>query len=48
MTDEQVDFLLRQMRDGERLENILRQAYQMGADSVELEYANCTDAPASE
>lgn len=48
MTDEQVDFLLRQMRDGERLENVLRQAYQMGVDSVELEHTNCTDIPASE
>ena len=42
MTDEQLDFLLRQLRDGERLETILKNAYDMGYEAgAEHERQHC-------
>lgn len=42
MTDEQLDFLLRQLRDGERLENVLKNAYEQGYEAgIEHEREQC-------
>jgi hypothetical protein len=45
MTDEQLDFLLRQLRDGERLENVLKNAYDMGHEAgIEDGYEQSAEA----